>query len=100
MRMIRELWNDMVTAKRYKPKANDSESDQRIELIQEIEAARKEWEIAQMKLDYVLDKDQIDYAIYALEAAEKRYEMLLRTAKRLNISRMDEETGRIVGGNQ
>ncbi|MNP61461.1 hypothetical protein D3C76_1566500 [compost metagenome] len=28
-----------------------------------------------------MEKDQIDYAIYALEAAEKRYVMLLRQAK-------------------
>lgn len=39
-----------------------------------------------MRLDYVADADQIDYAIYSLEAAEKRYEMLLRQAKHMRLS--------------
>lgn len=54
-------------------------------LLKEIQSAHQDWQHAQQRLDYVLDTDQIDYAIYALEAAEKRYEMLLKSAKRLNM---------------
>jgi hypothetical protein len=50
-------------------------------LIEEISKARKEWSEAQARLDWAIGKDHIDYSIYALETAEKRYEMLLRIAK-------------------
>lgn len=52
-------------------------------MLQEVRRAHAEWRSAYHKLDWVVEKDQIDYAIYALEAAEKRYEMLLRQAKQL-----------------
>ncbi|WP_199617207.1 DUF2508 family protein [Paenibacillus alkalitolerans] len=51
------------------------------EMIAEVRQAHMEWLCAQQRLDYALDWDQIDYAVYALEAAEKRYSMLLRQAK-------------------
>jgi sugar/nucleoside kinase (ribokinase family) len=50
-------------------------------LFEEVGIARKEWSEAQLRLDWAIGKDHIDYSIYALEAAEKRYEMLLRLAK-------------------
>lgn len=67
---------------------------QKQQLLEELKEAKKNWQIARMKLDYVSDQDQIDYAIYALEAAEKRYEMLLRHAKKINLRAIDERTGR------
>ena len=59
-------------------------SEEQIELFQEIAEAREEWSAAYDKFDYATDKDQVDYAIFAIEAAEKRYEMLLRRAKKLD----------------
>jgi hypothetical protein len=50
-------------------------------LVDEIAMARIEWSEAQDRLDWAMGKDHIDYSIFALEAAEKRYEMLLRLAK-------------------
>jgi hypothetical protein len=50
-------------------------------LVQEIAIARIEWSAAQERLDWAIGKDHVDYSIFALEAAEKRYEMLLRLAK-------------------
>ncbi|QGQ99223.1 DUF2508 family protein [Paenibacillus psychroresistens] len=50
-------------------------------LVEEIAIARIEWSAAQERLDWAIGKDHIDYSIFALEAAEKRYEMLLRIAK-------------------
>jgi hypothetical protein len=55
-------------------------------LLNEIWRAHRDWEVAQQKLDYALDRDQIDYAIYILEAAEQRYDMLIREAKRQRVS--------------
>ncbi|TYP69456.1 DUF2508 family protein [Paenibacillus methanolicus] len=53
-------------------------------LREEIGAAKQDWDNALRHFEYALGKDQIDYAIFAIEAAEKRYEMLLRKAKALN----------------
>jgi chemotaxis regulatin CheY-phosphate phosphatase CheZ len=70
-------------------------SEDSLYLIQEIRKARSEWTTAQNRLDYVIEKDQVDYAVYALEAAEKRYEMLLRSAKRMKITLLNEKTGKV-----
>lgn len=48
----------------------------------ELEAARKEWAIAQRHIDYVSEPELIDHAIYYLEAAERKYGYLLREAKK------------------
>jgi hypothetical protein len=50
-------------------------------LVEEIAKARTEWSEAQERLDWAIGKDHVDYSIFAIEAAEKRYEMLLRLAK-------------------
>lgn len=55
----------------------------KLSMMLEIRRAHADWAAAHMKLDWVVEKDQIDYAIYALEASEKRYEMLLRQAKQM-----------------
>ncbi|WP_159881864.1 DUF2508 family protein [Paenibacillus puerhi] len=60
--------------------------DERVKLVREIARAHMEWEVAQRRFEYALDKDQIDYAVYALEAAEKRFEMLIKLAKDGQIS--------------
>jgi hypothetical protein len=64
-----------------KRQANLVEAKDRRLLIEEISKARQEWSEAQARLDWAIGKDHIDYSIYALETAEKRYEMLLRIAK-------------------
>lgn len=51
-------------------------------LRQEIADAHREWENANRFFDYAEGPDQVDYAIFALISAEKRYQMLLRLAKR------------------
>nr|WP_236588285.1 YaaL family protein [Tumebacillus amylolyticus] len=51
-------------------------------LRQEIDAARKEWAIAQQHIDHVSEPELIDHAIYYLEAAERKYGYLLREAKK------------------
>ena len=61
----------------------------------ELKKARDDWQIASEKMNYVLDHDQIDYAIFSLEAAEKRYNMLLRQAKREQLSLVDKQTGKV-----
>ncbi|RAV12535.1 DUF2508 domain-containing protein [Paenibacillus contaminans] len=67
----------------FKKRSNQEEEDKQL-LVKEIRKAHLEWLAAQMRLDWVLEHDEIDYAVYAMEAAEKKYEMLLRQAKKLN----------------
>ncbi|WP_231637338.1 DUF2508 family protein [Paenibacillus sp. FJAT-27812] len=52
------------------------------EIRLEIAAAHREWENANRYFNHAHGKDQIDYAIYCMITAEKRYDMLLRLAKR------------------
>ncbi|MEW9699214.1 DUF2508 family protein [Paenibacillus sp. SI8] len=60
-------------------------------LIQEIRTAHQSWVAAQAHFEFALDKDQVDYAIYALEAAEKRFEMLIKQAKKQKINLIDND---------
>ncbi|REK54680.1 MAG: DUF2508 domain-containing protein [Thermobacillus sp.] len=63
-------------------------------LIRDIREAHRDWINAHRHFEYASGFDQIDYAIYAIEAAEKRYELLLRQAKNLNVHwRVEWEKG-------
>lgn len=53
------------------------------ELLAEIQEAHRDWVNAQYHFEHATGDDHIDYAVFAIEAAQKRYEMLLRQAKRL-----------------
>jgi hypothetical protein len=66
-------------------------------LVEEIRIAHAEWQAAQIRFEYVVEPDQIDYCIYALEAAEKRYEMLLKQAKRNQARAYDIPSTQAVG---
>jgi hypothetical protein len=59
--------------------------ERRSALLLEIAVAHTEWQSARDKLNYVETGDQIDYAVYCFETAQKRYEMLIRMAKRQQI---------------
>lgn len=50
-------------------------------LAKEVWGAHRDWKVAQLKLNEAVEPDQIDYAIYITEAAEKRFNMLIREAK-------------------
>ncbi|MEI7026453.1 YaaL family protein [Paenibacillus sp. y28] len=65
-------------------------------LAEEIKEAQTDWVHARKRLDYVVEEDQIDYAIYLLEAAETRYSMLLKQAKRMQLSVLDEGIEHVV----
>ncbi|WP_088833531.1 DUF2508 family protein [Paenibacillus tyrfis] len=80
-----KLWKWEIGNKKERLQREAVEQD-RLLLVEEIRIAHMEWEVAQRRFDYVVEKEQIDYAIFALEAAEKRFEMLLKQAKNQNIS--------------
>lgn len=65
-----------------------------VALYREIKEAEHNWRVAEQRMNEAVDKDQIDYAIYSLEAAEKRYEMLIRQAKQQKLKIGYEEWAR------
>lgn len=55
--------------------------DDKNDLYISLENARKEWEEAKNIFENVSEPDLVDYAIYNVEAAEKKYVYLLRKIK-------------------
>lgn len=53
----------------------------------EVRKAQMEWERAHLMFDEAVGQDQIDYAIYILEAAERKYQIHLKHAKNLGLDR-------------
>ena len=51
------------------------------ELLEVVAQAHREWEAAKTFFDTVTDPDLVDYAIYRIAAAQRRYAYLLRQAK-------------------
>lgn len=57
------------------------QSEERQQLTEDVREAEREWELANWRFENALGHDSVDYAIYTLEAAEKKLDMLLRKAK-------------------
>ena len=62
------------------------EQEKRLQIYQDVLRAHAEWETAQMYFEYAVEHDQIDYAIYMLEAAERKYQIQLRQAKKIKLN--------------
>lgn len=69
-----KFWNKLFSEKKLQVEKEQEEE----QLLADLERAKEEWDAARIRLDQVTGKDEIDYAIYAHEAAQKRYELLLR----------------------
>ncbi len=55
----------------------------------EVELAYKEWQQAINTFNNALEKEEVDYAIYNLEAKRKQYIMLLNKLKKENEEQSD-----------
>lgn len=73
------LWRGSDKEQRLK----DSEG---LETLLEVRKAQAEWERAHLMFDEALGQDQIDYAIYILEAAERKYQIHLKHAKSIGLN--------------
>lgn len=60
-----------------------------LSLVDLLELARSDWEQAKALFEEVREPELIDHAIYAMEAAERKYMYLLRIAREENV--IDEE---------
>lgn len=61
------------------------ETEDYADIYDSIEHAKKNWEDAKNIFENVTNPDLIDYAIYNVDAAEKRYTYLLKQIKSGNI---------------
>nr|WP_308531413.1 DUF2508 family protein [uncultured Paenibacillus sp.] len=55
------------------------------ELYAEVVNALKEWERARIAFQEAVGHDEVDVAIYTLEAAERRYQIQLKAAKQAQV---------------
>jgi len=67
----------------------DNSAGSAFNLVQLVEKARQEWEQAKNLFNEAADPHLIDHAIYAVEAAERKYIYLLRQAQKEKI--IDDE---------
>ncbi|AHD07576.1 DUF2508 family protein [Paenibacillus larvae] len=58
----------------------------KLQLITDLKQAQAEWKNACLQFEYAKEEEEIDYAISVMEAAERKYTMLLRRAKRHNVN--------------
>ncbi|CAI6087472.1 hypothetical protein COHCIP112018_05545 [Cohnella sp. JJ-181] len=61
--------------------AAEKRMSERDRLVDEVRLAEAEWRQACVRFDDALGADQVDYAIYLLEAAEQKLDMTLRRAR-------------------
>ncbi|WP_036737928.1 DUF2508 family protein [Paenibacillus zanthoxyli] len=61
------------------------DQDESWDVFTDVRKAQMEWERAHLMFDEAVGQDQIDYAIYILEAAERKYQIHLKHAKRIGL---------------
>lgn len=64
-----------------------TEKERNHELVEQIDKAKKEWDTAQHQLEQMSEPELIDYAVYRLQAAERRYMYLLKKASEKGVYR-------------
>lgn len=62
-------------------KQEQQELNERQRLYDEVTQARMEWELAYQAFQAAQEAEEVDIAIYTLEAAERRYQVRLRAVK-------------------
>jgi len=75
-----------------------SRSRQEREVVDDVRKAERELHAALWQFNEALGQDHVDYAIYSLEAAEKKLDMLLRRAKGILPSQGRDEESRVSVG--
>ena len=60
----------------------EEKSEEKQELINSVHAAKKEWQAAQTYFENVSEPDLVDYAIYKMETARRKYMYLLKMASK------------------
>ncbi len=79
--------NYLLLKKRYiKDKSNNEHNEyNKQKLLDDLEKARQDLEIANINFEFAQNKEMIDYYIYKIKSAEIRYQYLLKQVKSQNI---------------
>ncbi|MDI3256730.1 MAG: YaaL family protein [Kyrpidia sp.] len=64
---------------------------EKADLLREIERTRDEWMRALHLLDNVVEPELIDHAIYTIQAAQRKYEYLMRVARSQQVQARSED---------
>lgn len=62
-----------------------SPEEERESYLRNVDRAREEWQQALQNFDYYMGRDLIDFGVYQINAAEKKYIHLLNEARNHNI---------------
>jgi hypothetical protein len=87
-------WWDSLVARKDAYHQRYLAEQERQHMLSAIRKAHREWQDAKQQLDHVDHRDQIDCAIYNFEAAQKRYEMLIRQAKTVKLEASEIQINR------
>jgi len=60
--------------------------DEREQYLRDVDKARREWQLAQQNFNFYVKNDLIDFGVYQINAAEKKYMHLLKEARNQNIT--------------
>lgn len=81
MEFLRDLWNTVQAQFSLVDRDDIVEEHANDSLESTIEQARREWVNAKTFFDNVVDPELVDYAVYSIEAAERKYVYLLNKAR-------------------
>lgn len=65
--------------------SNHEEESEEEKTLKEIWQAHEEWKTALINFDYITGNELVDYSIYHIETAQKKFVYLLKQAQRSNI---------------
>jgi hypothetical protein len=66
--------------------ADEDKVDEKQEFFDQVRKAHKDWQIAVENFNYYIDPDIIDYAVYDINAAEKKFVYLIKKARKENLN--------------
>ena len=70
----------------YRRRQLEKQELENVQFLQDLNDAYEAWQLAVHHFNQALDSESVDDAIYLLIAAEKRYEGLLRIARRRHLA--------------
>ena len=81
----------MTTALKFFVLAKDerNEKDRKVQLLSEIRQVRKELDAAYSKFQLCCDEDLIEACIYEMQSLTRKYQNLIKTAKKENLESPD-----------
>ncbi|MBI2915155.1 MAG: YaaL family protein [Firmicutes bacterium] len=83
--LVSQLW-DALSGRLVPAQEGVDREGPGFDIFREVDRARLDWLSARRYFDNVTDPELVDHAIFLVEAAEKKYTYLIRTAKRLGVA--------------